>query len=917
MKTAPELWSLVGQAQDLPHGAAQIALVEQVLRRVDEAGDPELAFYARLLATTAYVYGGEPGKAFVPFSWCVADFDRNPAPYHQRWQHNLLWLFKTMVNALTTFHEVPLARTYAVLDDMERRYRETGHGMHAVYKHRYLVASHVGQTEEADAWFERWQSAQRDALSDCAGCDPTDVAKYLSSRDRFADAVALAEPVLSGELSCSEQPQGILRELTVPYLQTGELQKAADAHRRAYRLERGNLADLWNIGTHLGFCGRTGNEHRGLEMLQRHIDWLERAPSPAAEMNFAAEAAMLLRRLSETGHGELTVRRKDRADITVTELAPELAERALILAARFDARNGTGHQSELIAETINAQPYGIDLVLSPTARLARPETVRPEPEPALEVPAAADPAELLDLATEHFLEERPAALAATLTALDERFPVLADPLLAARRLAMIGNLLSWQGDETFAERWSVAADLFDTAGAESDAIVLRARAALARTQQGEPDPAPIQADVEHQEKNGDARGRANAWARLAVLHAVRDEMAEAAEAIGRCADYATESGYPRTVASHADLRARILANSDDRAGALAAARQAWEFYRVHGPAFRLAPIATVYGQLLDDPAGQIEAFGTAIATGDAGEVLPARIGRGRALKRADRAGDAIADLVEAVALCTEQGLVPGGAYARWELAEAYALAGRSVEAAEVAEEALLAFDELSDRESANNARFLLAKQYREIGDRAGAVSRYRELIEQLADNPEGRGQVGEEVGGLLFDLDRDAEAAEAFRAAGDALREAGDLLGELRTLRRRISALHYADDPAAAEETYRLAGERFAALPAELAAEPGAIWETGVTAFEQARMLMARDRHADAVPVLRDLPPRLRRIGAIDEADRLDTMYGEALHHSGDPAAAATHLRELLAAMAPESANRELAERILGEAEKS
>jgi hypothetical protein len=288
-----------------------------------------------------------------------------------------------------------------------------------------------------------------------------------------------------------------------------------------------------------------------------------------------------------------------------------------------------------------------------------------------------------------------------------------------------------------------------------------------------------------------------------------------------------------------------------------------------------------------------------------------------ALKRLDRAGDAIADLVEAVALCSEQRLAPGGAYARWELAEAYAMAGRPVEAAEVAEEALLAFDDLGEQEAASNARFLLAKQYREIGDRAGAVSRYRELIEQLADNPAGRGQVGEEAAGLLYDMDHDAEAAEAFQAAAEALHEAGDLVGELRTLRRRLAALHFADEPEAAAETFRLAGERFAALSGELAAEPNAIWQNGLTAYEQARILMSRDRFAEAVPVLRGVPSRLRGIGAVDDADRLDAMYGEALLRSGEAAVAEAHLRDLLAGLGPDAPGRELAEQIYQEAREA
>ena len=84
--------------------------------------------------------------------------------------------------------------------------------------------------------------------------------------------------MLAGRLTCSEQPQGILTTLLLPYLRTGRLEQARDAHRRAYRLHRPNLADLGDIADHIEFCALTGNEARGLEILERHLGWLDRAP---------------------------------------------------------------------------------------------------------------------------------------------------------------------------------------------------------------------------------------------------------------------------------------------------------------------------------------------------------------------------------------------------------------------------------------------------------------------------------------------------------------------------------------------------------------------------------------------------------------------------------------------------------------
>nr|BFE66896.1 hypothetical protein GCM10020092_001970 [Actinoplanes digitatis] len=197
-RSVEELWVLFREAHRMPYGAAQIALVEQVIRHADALGERELGYEARILATTAYTYGGEVAKSFVTFSWCLSDFDRDPAAFHARSRHTLYWHFKYMVSALTKFPEVPLERTYAVLDDMERRYREAGHSLQAVHKHRYVVARHVGLEAEADGLYERWNTTPRDDLSDCAGCDPSSQVTYLSGRGRYEEAVALAEPVLAG-----------------------------------------------------------------------------------------------------------------------------------------------------------------------------------------------------------------------------------------------------------------------------------------------------------------------------------------------------------------------------------------------------------------------------------------------------------------------------------------------------------------------------------------------------------------------------------------------------------------------------------------------------------------------------------------------------------------------------------------------
>jgi tetratricopeptide (TPR) repeat protein len=718
----------------------------------------------------------------------------------------------------------------------------------------------------------------------------------------------LAEPVLAGRLTCTEQPQGILSNLMEAYLRTGEPAKAADAHRRAYRLERTKLADLWDIGSHVGFCARTGNEHRGLEILQRHVDWLEKAPSPGAEMMFAADGALLLRRLTELGHGELTVRRAGRDEIAAAELWPELAARARALAARFDARNGTGHQSALVEAEINAEPYGVDLVLSPSRRPAVAVVVETPPEPVPEIPAGATAAELLDLAREHAREDRDAALAATLDELDARFGELDDPVLAGRRLMMRGDVCHNAGDPAgMLAHWERAEALFAAADATEHLLVARSRIALeraSREQSDEVDDGPALAEITYQEKHGGALEQGGAWSRLSSLRFHQGRIDEAVEAAERGQRFAEEAGRPRLAAIAALLRTRALVAAQRIEEAREAARFAWEFYRAQGPAARRGEVATLYGQLIEDAAEQVVLFGETIASGVPGPALAARVGRGRALMSLDRPAEAIDDLVEAVALAAADDLPEASAFARIDLAHAYRLADRPVEAAEVAEEALLRLDRLGLSEPANDVRFLLTDLYRALGDDESALTGYRELIERLTDNPAGRAQVGETLADLLYRKDRDAEAAEAFGAAAADLHEAGDLIGELRALRRRAGALHFADRPGEAEATAGRVAELFEALPPEMAQVPNAIWQRWMTTYETGRVFMSAQRWEDAIAELRAGVSGLRDLGALADADRLTGMLAEAVLRADDPAEAEALLRGVLERMPAEAPER-------------
>jgi len=359
--TRDELLAALEEARDLPDGDAKIAELDRITAHADAAADVRLGFAARLALIEAHNHHTERWRMLPPFEWCLAAFDRDAAMFDP-WDTELLrWYHKWAVAALCGTSRVGLARTEATLDDLERRLRSGGHSPQAAHSLRCRIADHVGDEPAARQWLARWQAAPRDEHSDCAGCDPASQARLLADWGHWAEAVEVVEPVLAGELSCPEQPERALAAVLVPYLRLGRYDEAAQAHVRAYRRHRHERDAFPFLADHLRFCALTGHHERGLEILARHLAWLDRPYDESSAMEFAAAGALVCRLAEAAGSDRHAIHRPAYADrlaaeLTVPALGAELLAAAQDLAGRFDARNGTSHQSGRIASWLAERP---------------------------------------------------------------------------------------------------------------------------------------------------------------------------------------------------------------------------------------------------------------------------------------------------------------------------------------------------------------------------------------------------------------------------------------------------------------------------------------------------------------------------------------------------------------------------------
>ncbi|GIF53067.1 hypothetical protein DFJ67_7328 [Asanoa ferruginea] len=897
---------MLDQAREMPYGAAQIALLEQAIAHADAQRLADEAFEARMLATTGYIYGGEPARSFVTFSWCLTEFDQDPVRYGG-WTHHVLWSFKAMVNAMTKFPEIPLARTEDVLDDMERRWKAGGHSPHAVYMERHLVARHVGDVDAAEQWFERWSTAPRDDLSDCIGCDPTGKAYWLARRGRDDEAIALAEPVLAGRLSCTEQPHSIHTALLLPYLRTGRTDAARDAHRRAYRAHRTRLADLGDIAEHIRFCALTGNDALGLEIVERHLDWLDRSPTPWATMTFAASAALVLRRLDAAGHRGLTV-----GDRPVGAVAEDLATRALDLAARFDARNGTGEQTAQTRETLATTPIGAAVRLAaPGSRSSwdthtdsgAAEEGQDRPvwtEAAHPVPETSGPDELLDLAEARYRDRREAEAFAAWNAFDDRYAdgPLTD-LQRARRLDGLGSRVAHDDDHAAAEQaWQQAAALYAAAGDEVRRQIARGRLGMGLLRQGRADEGGplIEESTAYLLEHGAPGQLARAHLRLAYAQATTGRLAESVATSRAAQEHAAAAEDPSVLGQILSLRAQALGRLGEIEEAAAAAGESRQQQRAGGQPDELAHACLLHGaalRQLGEADAALAAFDEALSV-PCGAELRRLVGRQRAglLANSARAAEAITPLAEEIAALTAAGDRETVPHTQHELAIAYLNAGRALDAAEVAEEALAAFEAAGD-DQALGVRDLLVAVYQELAEHESMLTQLTALATAIAaqGDPAALGRVTERLAEALDKLDRDATAAARFAEAAASYTSAGRPIDAVRTSRRHATSLLWAGQPDQALAALAAADTAAAALPGE----PHAVWERAMLDYDGARLLDRSGRAEEAIPRAARAMAGFRELGAGAQAGFAGLLHGELLRAAGRHEAAETALSDALA----------------------
>ena len=348
---------LRSRAGELPYGSAQVALLEEAVELADSMNDEELAYETRQELMQAASFSGRPDILLIAFSWCLARLDRDPDEFDI---HGMLWKYKWVINNALHFPEISRSRIEDLLADMERRYREWGSTMNAIWLERRGILTRFGEWQMAREAHAEFRKRRRDSLSDCEACVAGRASGYFSAQRQWGRAIQAAQPVLRKRLACAEQPHHTLATVLKPLLNLGRLEEAKTYQQWGYRLVASGKQFVGQHAEHLRFSVLTGDLAKAKRMLERHLPGALETVLVDERFEFFLAARLWAERLVRRGTRTAKVRLPEGSPAPdadgksdVGALGAWFAAEAQTIAGRFDARNGTNafqRQIEEVAE---------------------------------------------------------------------------------------------------------------------------------------------------------------------------------------------------------------------------------------------------------------------------------------------------------------------------------------------------------------------------------------------------------------------------------------------------------------------------------------------------------------------------------------------------------------------------------------
>ena len=181
-----------------------------------------------------------------------------------------LWKFKWIVSGVAKSSIIEKELIDEVNEAMLFYYERLELSLASYYKALMNQNIDTGDAREAKANYELWKRLAKDDMNDCEACEVSDEIAYLNFAGEHEAALGLAEPILSGELTCSEVPHITYAPILFSMIALGRTWEAKTLLPKAAATIESNPRVINQIAPLIEIAVRLDEREMALSLARKH-----------------------------------------------------------------------------------------------------------------------------------------------------------------------------------------------------------------------------------------------------------------------------------------------------------------------------------------------------------------------------------------------------------------------------------------------------------------------------------------------------------------------------------------------------------------------------------------------------------------------------------------------------------------------
>ena len=181
-----------------------------------------------------------------------------------------LWKFKWIVSGVAKSSMIEKELIDETNEAMLFYYERLELSLASYYKALMNQNIDMGDAREMRANYELWKKLAKDDMSDCEACEASDEIAYLCFAGEHDAALKLAEPLLSGELSCSEVPHITYAPILFSMIALGRTWEAKTLLPKAAATIESNPRVINQIAPLIEIAVRLDERETALSLARKH-----------------------------------------------------------------------------------------------------------------------------------------------------------------------------------------------------------------------------------------------------------------------------------------------------------------------------------------------------------------------------------------------------------------------------------------------------------------------------------------------------------------------------------------------------------------------------------------------------------------------------------------------------------------------